>query len=97
MMREINYNGSLLEELKQLANTPNPTGELGFFTAIEIAEKLGHGPEKVARLLRKLSREGRLEVKRVRRARIDGIVTPVPAYRVRPDSTPDQGTDDVQE
>jgi hypothetical protein len=96
MMKELNFDGSMLEELQHLAHEPNPTGEDGFFTTMEMSDRLGHGPEKIARLLRKLHSAGRLEVRRVRRARIDGIVTPVPAYRVRTDPTPDQGTTDVQ-
>lgn len=53
-------------------------------TVEELTEVANLSSGTVLKLLKVLQRQGRVQVYRVRRARIDGVVQPKPAYAVTP-------------
>ena len=53
----------------------------GFFTLSEWAEHLGCPPLKMRKLMIEAKNMGVLEVTRLMRERLDGVVTQVPGYR----------------
>lgn len=63
----------------------------GFITSEDIALALDWGVERTRRQLRKLKREGSVEVGRVRRTDLSGRIQPVPAYRLKGAKQHDDG------
>lgn len=53
-------------------------------TVVELAKAAGVSTAKVLRTLKTFQAQGRLAVHRVPRARMDGVVQPVPAYTILP-------------
>lgn len=70
--------------LAEMERVMKPTAENeGFRTAKELCESLQVSKVLVVERLQKLAKEDILEVKRIRRQRIDGLWTTVPAYRIK--------------
>jgi hypothetical protein len=51
------------------------------FTVTELSEALGNSRDLTCKKIGRLQREGLVEVVKVKRSRIDGLETLVPAYR----------------
>ena len=58
--------------------------EEGFQSIVELCEATRWGDAKVRRALKQARMAGRLEVRRVTRVGLSGLLQPVPAYKVRP-------------
>ena len=58
------------------------TGEPGEFTTLELAERMGIGPERVKGTLKKLIASGLAVTGRAHRMSMDGVSRPVPVYRL---------------
>lgn len=71
----------LLAELAATMQRPGPEYAL---TANEIQDATGWGRDRILRVLKLFASAGRLNVHRVKRESILGIVTTVPAYTVAP-------------
>lgn len=70
----------LLEALRAALST---TDDEHAHTLAELCEKFNCGDSVVRRHLHMLKKEGRLEVVRTRRPSLVGIMTSVPAYRIK--------------
>lgn len=64
------------------ANASAPDREDGL-TTVELGEKTGWHEKRVIDRLRKLKKEGRLEVVRVPRESLSGVIYMCPAYRLK--------------
>lgn len=65
----------------EAAQSERPADDEGMTTQ-EIAEVFGVSTKKCRELLKKIQREGRIQVGRRHIARIDGTMTPVAVYRI---------------
>lgn len=70
----------LLEALAAALGTP-AEGEGS--TLLELCDATGWGKDKVRRSLKALQVQGRLEILKVQRMSLLGVLTPVPGYRVK--------------
>lgn len=69
-----------------LAAAQQPEDDARWLTAREIRERLHMSENALYTRLQALAAEGRLEVRQVRRVRLDGRTAVVPGYRVRSDA-----------
>ena len=72
------------ELLDALAKAASGSAPENARTVQELASTAGVSTAKVLRTLKTFQAQGRLAVHRVPRARMDGVVQPVPAYSILP-------------
>lgn len=72
----------ILNELAQVSRYAETAD--GFQSVTELCASTGWGDGKVRKALKAAMASGRLEVKRVTRPTLSGLMQPVPVYRVRP-------------
>lgn len=71
-------------ELLDALAAASPQSPADALTAHELADKTGVGYIRTKAALKQFAAEGRLQVHRVMRQRLDGIITPVPGYTILP-------------
>ena len=63
----------------------NPDDEAGFLSQAELMKKLNVGERKLRAMLSVIQSQGRLETRRVKRERLDGLKKTITVFRVLPE------------